>query len=79
MPGRSDFGILCVGRLYCDLIFTGVPRMPSPGTEVYANGLEMHLGGGAIITAQHLDSIGRKVFFASFLPTPPFRSFVDRA
>ena len=34
--------VLCAGRLYCDLIFTGVPRFPSLGTEVFAGGLGLH-------------------------------------
>ena len=69
MPGTRNSEVLCVGRLYCDLIFSDVPRLPTPGTEVYANGLELHLGGGAVITAQHLDSLGRGVALSAFLPT----------
>ena len=36
----SDAGpeVLCVGRLYCDLVFTGVARMPSLGTETFGTG-----------------------------------------
>ena len=26
--------VLCVGRLYCDLVFSGVPKMPVVGEEV---------------------------------------------
>ena len=37
-------GVICAGRLYCDLIFTGLPRAPSPGTEVFASGLSIHPG-----------------------------------
>ena len=47
MTARSV--VLSLGRLYCDLIFTGLPRMPTLGTEVYADGLGVHAGGGAFI------------------------------
>jgi sugar/nucleoside kinase (ribokinase family) len=69
-------GILCVGRVYCDLIFTDVPRLPSMGTEVFAGGLGLHTGGGAPITASHLAALGRPVALAATLPAPPFDRIV---
>ena len=39
--------VLCVGRLYCDLVFSGVPKMPVVGEEVFAKKLSTHAGGGA--------------------------------
>ena len=30
--------VLCVGRLYCDLVFTGLDGPPAPGRERYARG-----------------------------------------
>lgn len=68
--------VLCVGRLYCDLIFTEVPRMPSLGTEVFANGFGLHAGGGAFITAAHFASLGHRAAISSFVPNPPFRDLV---
>ena len=38
--------VLCVGRLYCDLVFSGVPKMPVVGEEVFAKKLSTHAGGG---------------------------------
>lgn len=67
--------ILSVGRLYCDVIFTGLPRLPSPGTEVFADGVGLHAGGGAAITAGHLSALGHKTTLAAYLPPAPF---VDR-
>lgn len=64
--------VLCVGRLYCDLIFTGVPQLPSMGTEVYAEGFGLHAGGGAFITAAHLSRIGFSTALGAFLPNSPF-------
>ena len=37
--------VLCVGRLYCDLVFSGVPKMPVVGEEVFAKKLSTHAGG----------------------------------
>lgn len=64
--------VLCVGRLYCDLIFTDVPRLPTLGTEVFANGFGAHAGGGAFITAAHLAALGHASGLAALLPSPPF-------
>ncbi|MEL6800238.1 MAG: PfkB family carbohydrate kinase [Pseudomonadota bacterium] len=69
-------GVLCVGRLYCDLIFTGVPRLPSYGTEVFAEGFGVHAGGGAVITAAHLSALGRRTALAAMLPSAPFADLV---
>lgn len=68
--------VLCIGRLYCDLIFTEVPRMPTLGTEVYAGGLGLHAGGGAYITAAYLASFGRPTSLSSFIPAAPFGDHV---
>jgi sugar/nucleoside kinase (ribokinase family) len=73
---RTGPGVLCVGRLYCDLIFTEVPRLPSLGTEVFAGGLGLHAGGGAYITAAYLASLGHHAALASFLPAAPFGDIV---
>ena len=74
--GATSSGVLCIGRLYCDLIFTDVPRMPTLGTETFAGGLEFHAGGGAYITAAWLASLGRAAALASYLPPTPFREKV---
>ena len=69
--------VLCAGRLYCDLIFTGTPRLPTHGTEVFAQGLTLHAGGGAFITAATLAKLGVEAGLASILPAPPFESSVQ--
>ena len=68
--------VLSVGRLYCDLIFTGLPRMPTLGTEVFADGFGAHAGGGAFITAAHLAELGHASSLAANLPAPPFRDMI---
>ncbi|MEL7216404.1 MAG: PfkB family carbohydrate kinase, partial [Pseudomonadota bacterium] len=73
MTDRSGTSsVISVGRLYCDLIFSGIPRMPSFGTEIYASGFAVHAGGGACITAAHLARLGRSSQLAAFLPSGPF-------
>lgn len=64
--------VLSVGRLYCDLVFTGLPRMPSLGTEVFTDGFGAHAGGGAFITAAHLSRLGHRSSLAAMLPVSPF-------
>ncbi len=78
MTGTSKPGVLSVGRLYCDLIFTGLPRLPSLGTEVFTEGFGAHAGGGAFITAAHLSALGHGSALAAMLPAPPFHDFVRR-
>ncbi len=51
--------VLSIGRIYCDLIFTGLAALPEPGREVFADNLKMAAGGGAYITAAHLAHTGR--------------------
>lgn len=69
--------VLCVGRLYCDLIFTGLPRMPTLGTEIYAGGFGVHPGGGAFITAAHLAALDHGVALSAMLPPEPFGEIVS--
>lgn len=52
--------VLCIGRIYCDLIFTGLAGLPELGREVFADDLKMAAGGGAYITAAHLAHTGRE-------------------
>ncbi|SFQ19936.1 carbohydrate kinase family protein [Tranquillimonas alkanivorans] len=74
VTGRSDGRgrVLSVGRLYCDLVFTGVPRLPTLDTEVFAEGLNLHAGGGAFITAAIFAALGRSSALAAMVPAEPF-------
>lgn len=73
---KQQSNVLCVGRLYCDLVFSDMPRLPSFGTEVYANSLMLDAGGGAYITAATLAALGRKVYLAATVPAAPFDQIV---
>ena len=69
--------VLCVGRLYCDLVFSGVPKIPVVGEEVFAKKLSTHAGGGAFITAAYLVSADQKVSLCSTIPSGPFGEVIE--
>ena len=61
--------VLSIGRIYCDLIFTGLDEMPVLGRELFAGNLEIAAGGGAFISAAHVGQVGRRVALVSRLGT----------
>ncbi len=67
----SPRAIVRVGRLYADLVMTGLPRLPRLGREEYADGMLVTPGGGAFITAAYLAGLGRPVRLATCLGTDP--------
>lgn len=71
-PVGRDGGVLCIGRLYCDLVFSGIDGPPAQGTELFAPGLRLAPGGGAAITAAWLAALGREAYLCATLPTGPF-------
>jgi len=69
--------VLCAGRVYCDLVFSGLPSCPTPGNEIYADRLSLHTGGGAGITGHCLAKLGNSVSLCANLPAMPFASIVQ--
>lgn len=61
--------VLSIGRLYCDLIFTGLEALPQPGREVFARDMKIVAGGGAFISAAHFAHVGRSVALVARLGT----------
>jgi sugar/nucleoside kinase (ribokinase family) len=61
--------VLSIGRLYCDLIFTGLEALPQPGREVFAGDMKIVPGGGAFISAAHFAHVGRSVALVARLGT----------
>ena len=49
MSAQTAGDLLTVGQLFADLVFTGVDKVPQPGTEVWAEQLEVGPGGIANI------------------------------
>ncbi|MBM1175266.1 carbohydrate kinase family protein [Microvirga arabica] len=63
--------VLCLGRTYCDIIFTGLHEMPTLGRERFADNVTIAAGGGAYITAAHLASLGRPAALLTRLGSDP--------
>ncbi|GGX67591.1 ribokinase [Tateyamaria omphalii] len=78
MTDLSHPSVLCVGRLYCDLIFTELPHLPRLGEEVFAPGFSMHAGGGAFITAATIQALGHRAGLCATFPAAPFTDTVLR-
>ncbi|MEF2073919.1 carbohydrate kinase family protein [Consotaella aegiceratis] len=57
--GQVGPSILCLGRLYCDVLFTGLADLPSLGREIFADDVTITPGGGAFITAAYPAAMGR--------------------
>ncbi|WP_188914119.1 carbohydrate kinase family protein [Salinarimonas ramus] len=66
---RRTGAVLCVGRIYCDLVFTGIEGFPALGREVYARDMALVAGGGAYIAAVHAASLGRRTALVARLGT----------
>ena len=69
--------VLCVGRLYSDLVFTGLDAMPEPGREHFARDVTLVPGGGAFITAAHLSGLGRPAALAARIGIDHFGRGLD--
>ncbi|QDY70662.1 carbohydrate kinase family protein [Qingshengfaniella alkalisoli] len=68
--------VVCAGRVYCDIIFTGLNSLPQPGREVFAEDLTLRAGGGAFTTAAYLAQFSRPVSLMAHLPAAPFADYV---
>lgn len=77
MTGAAQ-SVLCAGRVYCDLVFTGLPDLPQPGTETFAQELSLHGGGGAFITAAAFSALGWQASLLATLPASPFDGILAR-
>lgn len=70
MPhAENASAVLCIGRIYCDLIFTGLPNLPVLGRELFADSMEIAAGGGAFIAAAHMVHVGRPAALVARLGT----------
>jgi sugar/nucleoside kinase (ribokinase family) len=69
--------VVCLGRTYCDVIFTGLHDMPMLGRERFAANVTIAAGGGAYITAAHLASLGRPAVLLTRLGTDPLSRSLD--
>ena len=63
--------VLSLGRIYCDMVFTGLDGLPRLGRECFADDFALVPGGGALITAAHLQALGRRASLVARLGTDP--------
>jgi sugar/nucleoside kinase (ribokinase family) len=69
--------VLCLGRTYCDLVFTGLSGLPVLGRELFAENVAVVPGGGAFITAAHLVSLGMMAALVTRLGTDPLSAGLE--
>ncbi len=69
------FDVVIAGEVYCDLIFTGLPRMPVAGEELFSTDFDI-AAGGVFNTAVTLRRLGMKVGLFTHVGTDPFSLFV---
>ncbi|HYE84161.1 MAG TPA: carbohydrate kinase family protein [Clostridia bacterium] len=59
--------VAAVSPLTLDLLYSGLPRIPNLGEEVYAGSFDMQIGGGPTATIITLDRLGVPVRYGTFL------------
>ena len=64
------------GTANIDLMFSGLPRIPNEGEEIYADGFSMHLGGGPLATFINLSRLNIPARVGTFLGNDIFSRFV---
>lgn len=71
-----NLDIVCTGRIYADLVFSGLDADPAPGREVFATGLALVPGGGPFITASYVAALGAEAAVWGVAPAAPFDACV---
>lgn len=69
------YDIIVAGDYFIDLVFTGLPKLPELGEEVFGTGFEM-LPGGSYNTVVAMQRLGLKVGWAADFGNDHFSRFV---
>ena len=69
------YDIIVAGDFFVDLVFTGLPKLPELGEEVFGTGFEM-LPGGSYNTVVAMHRLGLKVGWAADFGNDRFSRFV---
>jgi sugar/nucleoside kinase (ribokinase family) len=75
---QTRSAVLSIGRIYCDLIFTGLGELPVLGRELFADDMQIAAGGGAFIASAHLMHMGRRAALLARLGTDALSTGVLR-
>lgn len=75
---RGAVDVLVIGSPFCDVVFAGLPGLPGPGDEVWADSCSI-VPGGTYITAAALHRLGVSTAWACRFGTDPFSQFVRDA
>ena len=70
--------ICAVGYTNCDLLYGGLPFIPSDGTELYSKQFEVQIGGGPPATLINLKKLGIPVKLATFLGNSLFCELIKK-
>ncbi|GGV21983.1 sugar kinase [Actinomadura cremea] len=76
-PGGAGLDVFLSGRVFMDMIFTGLPGLPPPGTEIVTDGLGSAPGGVANI-AVAMSRLGLRVGLAAPFGDDMFGSYLWR-
>ena len=78
MGGSKRF-VTGAGSVNIDLIFSGLPRVPEEGQELYAQGFSLQMGGGIPATLINLGRLGVPVRIQTGLGRDLFSGFAENA
>ena len=70
----KDF-VAAFGKLNCDLLFAGMPRIPNEGEEIYSKDFKVCLGGGLPATMINCSRLGVPAKLGTFLGDDMFSQF----
>lgn len=70
----KDF-VAAFGKLNCDLLFAGMPRIPNEGEEIYSKDFKVCLGGGLPATMINCARLGAPAKLGTFLGDDMFSNF----
>lgn len=78
MAGNERF-VAGAGSVNVDLIFSGLPRVPEEGRELFAQGFSLQMGGGIPATLINLGRLGVPTRIQTGLGTDLFSLFAETA
>jgi len=71
----AGYDVLVPGHYFCDVVFTGLPAFPAPGTEIYCDDVNV-APGGVLNTVVALKRLGVKTGWTSALGDDFFSRYV---